>query len=281
MGIMQIEKAAEIGFCTGVRRAINMIERAAAELGPLQTLGPVVHNQQVVDRLAERGVTVAESLDQLKRDILCISSHGVGPQVTQAAEERGIKIIDTTCPFVRRTQVAAKRLANSGFSVIVFGDENHREVQGVLGYAGEKGIATVVVPPFMKLSSRIGILSQTTQSFTAFHNFVSAFVQAHLESITELRVVNTICDATRKHQEAALELAKRSDIMLVVGSHGSANTKRLAELCSTLVATHHIETAREIDSAWLGGVERVGITAGASTPDEVIDEVIARLRKIK
>ena len=278
---MQIEKAAEIGFCTGVRRAINMIERAAAELGPLQTLGPVVHNQQVVDRLAERGVTVAESLDQLKRDILCISSHGVGPQVTQAAEERGIKIIDTTCPFVRRTQVAAKRLANSGFSVIVFGDENHREVQGVLGYAGEKGIATVVVPPFMKLSSRIGILSQTTQSFTAFHNFVSAFVQAHLESITELRVVNTICDATRKHQEAALELAKRSDIMLVVGSHGSANTKRLAELCSTLVATHHIETAREIDSAWLGGVERVGITAGASTPDEVIDEVIARLRKIK
>jgi 4-hydroxy-3-methylbut-2-enyl diphosphate reductase len=277
---MQIEKAAEIGFCTGVRRAINMIERAAAELGPLQTLGPVVHNQQVVDRLAERGVTVAESLDQLKRDILCISSHGVGPQVTQAAEERGIKIIDTTCPFVRRTQVAAKRLANSGFSVIVFGDENHREVQGVLGYAGEKGIATVVVPPFMKLSSRIGILSQTTQSFTAFHNFVSAFVQAHLESITELRVVNTICDATRKHQEAALELAKRSDIMLVVGSHGSANTKRLAELCSTLVATHHIETAREIDSAWLGGVERVGITAGASTPDEVIDEVIARLRKM-
>jgi 4-hydroxy-3-methylbut-2-enyl diphosphate reductase len=278
---MQIEKAAEIGFCTGVRRAINMIERAAAELGPLQTLGPVVHNQQVVDRLAERGVTVAESLDQLKRDILCISSHGVGPQVTQAAEERGIKIIDTTCPFVRRTQVAAKRLANSGFSVIVFGDENHREVQGVLGYAGEKGIATVVVPPFMKLSSRIGILSQTTQSFTAFHNFVSAFVQAHLESITELRVVNTICDATRKHQEAALELAKRSDIMLVVGSHGSANTKRLAELCSTLVATHHIETAREIDSAWLGGVERVGITAGASTPDEVIDEVIARLGKMR
>jgi len=276
---MQIEKATEIGFCTGVRRAINMIERAAKELGPLQTLGPIVHNQQVVDRLAEHGVTVAESLDQLKRDILCISSHGVGLQVIKEAESRGIMIIDTTCPFVRRTQVAAKKLANSGFSVVVFGDENHREVQGVLGYAGEKGLATINVPLFEKLSPRVGILSQTTQSFSAFHSFVSSFVQTHLESIAELRVVNTICDATRKHQEAALELAGRSDLMLVVGSRGSANTKRLAELCSTLVETHHIETAQEIDPKWLGGkVERVGITAGASTPDEVIGEVISRLK---
>jgi 4-hydroxy-3-methylbut-2-enyl diphosphate reductase len=279
---MQIEKAAEIGFCTGVRRAINMIEKAARELGPLQTLGPIVHNQQVVDRLAEHGVTVAESLDQLKRDILCISSHGVGPQVIAEAESRSIKIVDTTCPFVRRTQVAAKRLANSGFSVVVFGDENHREVQGVLGYAGEKGLATIKVPPFKQLSPRVGILSQTTQSFAAFHNFVSAFVQAHLESIAELRVVNTICDATRKHQEAALELARRSDLMLVVGSRGSANTKRLAELCSALVETHHIETAQEINPKWLSGkVERIGITAGASTPDEVIDEVLSSLRNMR
>jgi 4-hydroxy-3-methylbut-2-enyl diphosphate reductase len=279
---MQIEKAAEIGFCTGVRRAINMIERAAKELGPLQTLGPIVHNQQVVDRLAEHGVTVAESLDQLKREILCISSHGVGPQVIEEAEARGIKIIDTTCPFVRRSQVAAKRLANSGFSVIIFGDENHREVQGVLGYAGEKGLATVKVPSFKKLSPRVGILSQTTQSFAAFHNFVSSFVQTHLESIAELRVVNTICDATRKHQEAALELARRSDLMLVVGSRGSANTKRLAELCSVLIETHHIETAQEIAPKWLRGkVERIGITAGASTPDEVIDEVLSSLRNMR
>jgi 4-hydroxy-3-methylbut-2-enyl diphosphate reductase len=259
-----------------------MIERAAGELGPLQTLGPIVHNQQVVNRLAERGVTVAESIDQLKRDILCISSHGVGPQVLQEAGARGIKIIDTTCPFVRRSQVAAKKLAGSGFSVVVFGDENHREVQGVLGYAGEKGLATTRVPPFEKLSPRVGILSQTTQSFAAFHNFVSSFVQAHLESIDELRVVNTICDATRKHQEAALELARRADLMLVVGSRGSANTKRLAELCSAIVETHHIETAQEIDPSWLTGkIDLVGITAGASTPDEVIDEVISELSRMQ
>lgn len=279
---MRIEKAAEIGFCTGVRRAITMIEKASRELGPLQTLGPVVHNQQVVDKLAERGVTVADSLDQLKRGILCISSHGVGPQVLAEAEARGIRIIDTTCPFVRRAQVAAKKLAASGFSVVVFGDENHREVQGVLGYAGDKGVATTKVPALTKLSPRVGILSQTTQSFAAFHSFVSSFVQAHLESISELRVVNTICDATRKHQESALELARRSDLMLVVGSRGSANTKRLAELCSAIVETHHIETAREIDPSWLNGkINLVGITAGASTPDEVIDEVVSRLHGIK
>ena len=279
---MRIEKAAEIGFCTGVRRAIDMIEKAAGEMGPLQTLGPIVHNQQVVDKLASCGVTVADSLDQLKRDILCISSHGVGPQVIDEAESRGIKIIDTTCPFVRRAQGAAKKLANAGFSVVVFGDENHREVQGVLGYAGEKGLATVKVPPFSKLSPRVGILSQTTQSFPAFHSFVSSFIQKHLERIAELRVVNTICDATRKHQEAALELAKRSDVMLVVGSRGSANTKRLAELCSVVVDTHHIETAREIDPSWFTGKDgHIGITAGASTPDEVIDEVVSRLDGMK
>ncbi|MFA5055728.1 MAG: 4-hydroxy-3-methylbut-2-enyl diphosphate reductase [Dehalococcoidia bacterium] len=279
---MRIEKASEIGFCTGVRRAINMIEKAAGELGPLQTLGPVVHNQQVVDKLAERGVTVADSLDQLKRGILCISSHGVGPQVIAEAEARGIRIIDTTCPFVRRAQVAAKKLAASGFSVVVFGDRNHREVQGLLGYAGEKGLATKKVPAFKKLSPRVGILSQTTQRFTAFEEFVSSFIHTHLEDLSELRVVNTICDATRKHQEAALELARRSDMMLVVGSRSSANTKRLVELCSDVVKTHHIETAREIAPSWFSGkVGLVGITAGASTPDEVIDEVISVLNGLR
>ncbi|MEA1959047.1 MAG: 4-hydroxy-3-methylbut-2-enyl diphosphate reductase [Chloroflexota bacterium] len=276
---MEIEKAAEIGFCTGVRRAIEMIERAAAEIGPLHTLGPIVHNQQVVERLARFGVAVADSLGNIEGGTMAISSHGVGPQIIEEAEARDINIIDTTCPFVRRTQAAAKKLANAGFSVVVFGDRDHPEVQGVLGYAGEKGLATIEVPPFESLSQRVGILSQTTQSFSAFHRFVSAFVEAHLETVSELRVVNTICDATRRHQEAALELARRSDLMIVVGSRSSANTRRLAELCSALVETHYVETAQEIDPEWLGGhVERIGVTAGASTPDEVIDEVISRLK---
>lgn len=279
---MEIEQAAEIGFCTGVRRAIDILERASRKLGPLQTLGPIVHNQQVVDKLAQSGVTVAESLDQLSCGTVAISAHGVSPDVLQQAQERGLQIVDTTCPFVRRAQNAAKRLNKAGLFVIVFGDGDHREVQGVLGCAEDNGIATLKLPDLdrAKLPQRIGILSQTTQSFPAFVHFVSSFSERYVELIAELRIINTICDATRRHQQAAMELARRVDLMLVVGSRTSANTRRLAEICSDIVETHHIETAAEIGPRWLNerGNLHVGITAGASTPDEAINEVTATLK---
>jgi 4-hydroxy-3-methylbut-2-enyl diphosphate reductase len=278
---MEIEKAADLGFCTGVRRAINMLERAARELGAVETLGPAVHNQQVTEQLAKSGVRMVESLDQLQGNILAITSHGVSPQVLEQAKARGLRLVDATCPFVRRTQVAAKRMASAGFLVIIFGEENHPEVQGVLGWAEGKGFATLDPPRFDKLPQRIGILAQTTQSFSGFTRFVSSFADSHLDLISELRVVNTICDATRKRQQAALELAKRVELMVVVGSRGSANTHRLAEICSAAgVATYHIERAAEIDPSWLRDHPRhIGVTAGASTPDEAIDEVIARLKE--
>jgi 4-hydroxy-3-methylbut-2-enyl diphosphate reductase len=278
---MEIEKAAELGFCTGVRRAIDILEKAAHELGPLQTLGPVVHNQQVVERLAKSGVKVAESLDQLEGNIVAISSHGVSPQVLEQIRDRGLQIVDTTCPFVRRAQVEARRLAQAGFLVIVFGEEGHPEVQGVLGFAPGKGLATLEPPKFDKPPQRIGILSQTTQSFSGFAHFVSSFADSYLDLISELRIVNTICDATRKRQQAALEVAKRVDLMLVVGSHHSANTQRLAELCSAVVETYHIERVWEIDPSWLRNHQRIGVTTGASTPDEAIDEVMAKLKDAK
>lgn len=276
---MEIEKAAELGFCTGVRRAIDILERATHKLGPLQTLGPVVHNQQVMERLAESGVKVAESLDQLEGNILAISSHGVSPKVLEQIKARGLQIVDTTCPFVRRAQVAAGKLASAGFFLIIFGEESHPEVQGVLGFAKGKGLATLELPKFDKLPRQIGILSQTTQSFSGFAHFVSSFVDSHLGLVSELRIVNTICDATRKRQQAALEVAKRVDLMLVVGSRHSANTQRLAELCSAIVETYHIERAWEIDPSWFRNRRRLGVTAGASTPDEVIDEVMAKLKE--
>jgi len=281
---MEIEKAAEIGFCTGVRRAIDILERASRKLGPLQTLGPIVHNQQVVDKLARSGVTVAESLDQLSCGTVAISAHGVSPEVLQQAQERGLQIVDTTCPFVRRAQNAAKRLNKAGFFVIVFGDGDHREVQGVLGCAEDNGIATLKLPDLdrAKLPQRIGILSQTTQSFPAFVHFVSSFSERYVELIAELRIINTICDATRRHQQAAMGLARRVDLMLVVGSRTSANTRRLAEICSDIVETHHIEKAAEIDPRWLceRGNPHIGITAGASTPDEAINEVTQALQGV-
>jgi 4-hydroxy-3-methylbut-2-enyl diphosphate reductase len=276
---MKVEKAAEIGFCTGVRRSIKILERAARDLGPLQTLGPIVHNQQVVDQLAASGITVADSLDQLEGNTLAISSHGLSPQVVEQIKDRGLHVVDTTCPFVRRAQVAARRLAGAGFFVIVYGEQSHPEVQGVLGYAKGKGLATLKLPKFDKPPQRIGILSQTTQSFSGFVQFVSSFAESYLAFVPELRVDNTICDATRRHQQAALDLAKRVDLMLVIGSRSSSNTQRLAEICSTEVETHHIERAQEIDPSWLRNhrSQSIGVTAGASTPDETIEEVMAQL----
>ncbi len=278
---MEIERASEMGFCFGVRRAIELVEKAAGERGPLQTLGALVHNRQVVDRLALCGVSVAASLDELQGNIVAIASHGVDPDVMAQMRVRGFEVIDSTCPFVRKAQVVARRLGKAGFWVLVFGDAAHPEVQGVLGWAGENASASLEVPHLDNLPRRLGILCQTTQNQERFAEFVSGVVSYKFAKFTELRIFNTICDATSKHQAAALALAGRVDLMLVVGGQDSANTKRLARICAdTGVTTYHIETAAEVDHLWLRGHYRVGVTAGASTPDEVIDEVVRELEEV-
>ncbi|MCK4963603.1 MAG: 4-hydroxy-3-methylbut-2-enyl diphosphate reductase [Dehalococcoidia bacterium] len=275
---MEIEKALEMGFCFGVRRAIDLVERAAGEKGPLQTLGALVHNRQVVDRLASCGVSMAASLDEVHGNIVAIASHGVGPEIMEQVQARGLEVVDATCPFVRKAQVVARKMGEAGFGVLVFGDADHPEVRGVLGYAGGKASATLEIPDLDTLPSRLGILCQTTQNPQHFAEFLTRFISSKVTRFSELRICNTICDATSGHQAAALELAARVDLMFVVGSQDSANTRRLARICAyTGVVTFHIETASDIDAEWLRGHNRVGITAGASTPDEVIDEVVALL----
>ena len=278
---MEIERASEMGFCFGVRRAIELVEKAAGERGPLQTLGALVHNRQVVDRLALCGVSVAASLDELQGNIVAIASHGVGPEGMEQVRIRGFEVIDATCPFVRKAQVVAKRLGKAGFWVLVFGDAAHPEVRGVLGWAGENASASLEVPHLDKLPRRLGILCQTTQNQERFAEFVAGVISHKSAKFTELRIFNTICDATSKHQVAALALAGRVDLMFVVGGQDSANTKRLARICAdTGVTTYHIEAAAEVDPRWLRGHYRVGVTAGASTPDEVIDEVVRALEEV-
>jgi len=278
---MEIERASEMGFCFGVRRAIELVEKAAGERGPLQTLGALVHNRQVVDRLELCGVSVAASLDELQGNIVAIASHGVGPEGMEQVRIRGFEVIDATCPFVRKAQVVAKRLGKAGFWVLVFGDAAHPEVRGVLGWAGENASASLEVPHLDKLPRRLGILCQTTQNQERFAEFVAGVISHKSAKFTELRIFNTICDATSKHQVAALALAGRVDLMFVVGGQDSANTKRLARICAdTGVTTYHIEAAAEVDPRWLRGHYRVGVTAGASTPDEVIDEVVQALEEV-
>ena len=278
---MEIEIAQGLGFCFGVRRAISLLERANQKLGRIQTLGPVVHNQQVVEDLTKRGITVIDRLDQFQGDVLAITTHGVSPEVLTEIQGRHPSLIDTTCPIVRRAQRVAKKLAEAGFWVIIFGESDHPEVKGLLGWAGNKAIVTLEaqqVSLINPLPRRLGIISQTTPSQSNFNNFAIEVISLTLPRVQQVHIINTLCDSTQRRQEAALALAKRSELMIVIGGRNSANTRSLAEVCSTVVETYLVESAVEIKATWFPGKNRVGITAGASTPSRVIDEVILTLK---
>lgn len=277
---MRIEKAAGIGFCFGVSRAISILERVTRERGGVETLGAVVHNQQVLQRLAEIGVRIAGSVDDIQGNTVAIGSHGVSPEVEEEIRARHIDIINTTCPFVHRAQITARRLAGSGFFVIIYGDVDHPEVKGILGWAEGRGTVTLderFITSLDNVPRRLGVLSQTTQIPAHFTQFVKRLIDSTLTKDSELRIIDTICHDIRKRQAAALELANKVDLMLVIGGHNSANTNCLARLCSTATKTYLVETAGEIQPSWLQGRYHIGVTSGASTDIETIQEVLTKL----
>jgi 4-hydroxy-3-methylbut-2-enyl diphosphate reductase len=277
---LRIEKAGVVGFCFGVKRAVDILEKVASERGGVETLGAVVHNQQVLQRLSGIGVRVAKGVGDIQSNTVVLSAHGVNPQLEEEVRARYIEIIDTTCPFVRRAQMASRRLYESGFFVVIYGDINHPEVKGVLGWANNRGEATLdeeFVTKFDHLPRRLGVLSQTTQVPARFTEFVKKLIGSALAKDSELRIIDTICHDTRQRQAAAVKLANRVDLMLVIGSHTSANTNRIAELCSMATKTHLIESAEGIQPLWFQGQHYIGVTAGASTAMETINEVLVRL----
>lgn len=278
----KIEKARELGFCFGVRRAIKIIEEAAREHEGIATLGPIVHNRLVVAKLSDMGISVVNEPGQSPGKAIAVSSHGASPQLLLQIQERQLQVIDTTCPTVRSAQKAVKKLAEAGFGIVIFGEADHPEVKGLLGWAENKAIATLNAGELgnIDLPRRLGILSQTTQSRLQFAEFVSKVISTVFPGVKEIRIINTLCEETQKRQLAAMELARKSDVMIVVGGRNSANTQRLAEVCSPIVETHLIETAAEIEKGWLAGKKCLGITAGASTPDEAIEEVVTKLKEL-
>lgn len=279
----KIEKAAGTGFCFGVKRAITILEKTARERGRVETLGAVVHNQQVLQKLSNTGVKVAGSVREIKGDAVAIGAHGVGPEIEAEIRARNIAIIDTTCRSVHRAQVLAAQFAKSGFFVVVYGDANHPEVRGILAWAGGKGIATrdvEAVAALNPLPRRIGVLSQTTGIPANFNDFVKGLLDSAFSKDSELHVVDTVCHDIRRRQTSAQKLAERVDLMFVVGDRTSANTNRLAELCGKLTETHLIETADDIKADWVKGHRHIGVTGGASTAEETIDEVVARLGRL-
>ena len=279
---MLVEKAAGIGFCYGVKRCIDLLEKAAGEQGAITSLGAPVHNQQVLERLARRGIHIASRIDEMEGKVAAISAHGVGPLVEAELKARFSKVIDTTCPFVHRAQLAARRLAKAGFFVVVYGEAEHPEVKGILGWAEGRGAATMDVDFALKndLPRRIGVLSQTTQLLPHFTEFAKKMIDSALVKNGEIRIIDTICHDIRQRQQSTIELARKVNVMLVVGSRTSANTKHLVDFCATATKTYLVQTAAEIQTAWFQGCRRAGVTSGASTPEETIDEVTEKLKTI-
>lgn len=274
---MKVIRAAKAGFCFGVKRAIDLTKRTA-ETSETASLGPLIHNQQVVERLAKQGINVVNSVEEANStQTMIIRSHGVAPHVYAELTERDVTVVDATCPFVQKAQHLAAESAANG-QVIVIGDKQHPEVRGILGWAGERAIAIEKIQEARDLAfySSLAVLAQTTQKEDDFLEIVEE-LRKHTEKLT---VHNTICNATHERQDVAKELAEQVEVMIVVGGQNSANTRKLAAICAEKTPTYLIETAAELQKIWFVGAHTAGLTAGASTPDWIIEEVYNKMSEI-
>jgi (E)-4-hydroxy-3-methyl-but-2-enyl pyrophosphate reductase len=278
---VEVIVADNAGFCFGVKRAIKMAnDTIEGATSPVKALGPLIHNPQVVGSFQRRGLQVVSGMEQVESDsTVIIRSHGVGPEVKQSAVDRGLKVVDTTCPFVTKAQQYARKLLDDNYKIVMIGDKDHPEVKGVVAHAENRAIVidTVAEAEALKFIPRMGVVFQTTHSI----EHVQEIVGALLKRGKEVRVFNTLCGATTAMQKTAVELAPEVEAMVIVGGRQSANTAQLAEVCRRVnPRVHQVESAQEIQDAWFEGIGRVGVSAGASTPDDVIAEVVDRLTQI-
>lgn len=279
---MEVIVADNAGFCFGVKRAIKMANDTMDVAGQrVKSLGSLIHNPQVVNSFRERGLEVVADLDSVEpEETVIIRSHGVGPEIKDQAISLGLKVVDTTCPFVTKAQQYAARLIGDGYKVVMIGDKNHPEVIGVVAHTQGQAIVLDSVEEAEKLKfiPRMGVVFQTTHAI----GHVQKVVGALLKRGKEVRVFNTLCGATTSMQKTAIELSSEVEAMVIVGGRQSANTAQLAEVCRKVnPRVLQIESADEIQDDWFHGLTRVGLSAGASTPDEVIAEVVERITRIE
>ncbi len=277
--------APHAGFCFGVKRAIALAERISQQkdVKRIWSMGPLIHNPQEVQRLKDLGIEVmaSEELPQ-EGDTVIIRSHGIPPQKERELLQRRLRLVDATCPYVKAVHQAVERLVQEGYFVVLVGEKEHPEVIGTLGYlqdAKGKGIVVEKREDLEKIKNleRVGVVAQTTQSEQFFKEVVGELALW----VKELKVINTICNATSERQEDVYSLASKVDVMIVVGGKNSGNTRRLHQISSSLnPKSYHIETAEELKPDWFVGAQRVGITAGASTPDWIIEQVRNRVQEL-
>jgi 4-hydroxy-3-methylbut-2-enyl diphosphate reductase len=284
--VRRILIARSAGFCFGVKRAISLANETvegggspSSGGGPIFSLGPLIHNPQTVEELEKRGVHVVRSMDQVPCGKVIVRSHGITRTEHESLVEKGVSIIDATCPFVNKAQEHARSLSREGYAVIVVGDPNHPEVKSIVSYI-QPGVPTLTSLEEVRNATGVrkaGIVAQTTQSFENLMQFVTAA----LRRFPEVRVFNTICNATILRQKESTAVAGKADVMIVLGGYNSANTRRLAEICREInPRTHHVETADELPADLVAGADCIGVTAGASTPQWIIDGLVEKVREM-
>lgn len=280
MSPIDIRVSRSAGFCWGVEKALEVARNAATQApGPVNTLGPLIHNPGVIAELRENGVGVVADPSEATEGTIILRSHGVPRETREVLAQSGLTVLDATCRFVKAAQEKAAHLKDAGYLVVIMGERDHPEVLGLRSYAGDDSLVaeTPADLPAELPKQRIGVVVQTTQSRERL-----AELAAYLAPRSrELLVYNTICNATEQRQAAAISMAADVDLVIVVGGRNSGNTRRLAELCSEVQPrTQHVESADELQPQWLAGVRSVGITAGASTPADQIEAVVRRIREI-
>jgi 4-hydroxy-3-methylbut-2-enyl diphosphate reductase len=280
---MKVYLAKEVGFCFGVKRAINMTRQALAEHTDVSILGDVVHNRAVTSELEERGLKKVDGLDDVRGGTMVIRAHGLPQSQIQAAHDRGLNIVDATCPIVTQAQQAACELENRGCTVVIIGDRHHAEIKGVIGNLRNPAVVVDTLEELHEANldkqrlRKVGVIFQTTHSFELCSQIVSALIAM----AKEVQVINTICRPVRNRQMDAVQLAQQVDAMVVVGSRSSANTIELKHLCQKYnPQTIHVENADELDLSRFAGLGEVGIASGLSTPPDIVEQVKARLMSL-
>jgi len=271
--MIEIIKTKHIGFCFGVSRAVSaVLKEAEATKERIYTLGPLLHNPQMVENLKEKGIEAVDDVSCIESGVVAFRSHGIRKDEEEQIRSRGLRFIDTTCPFVKRVRRYALYLRRNGYKVVIAGDRTHPEVKSVLSYLDDDGI--VFDSSFSIEAKKIGVVSQTTLDQETLSNVVRALAARAVE----LRVYNTICESTNIRRLEAVELAGVAEAMLIVGGKNSSNTTKLYKTVKGIQPrTYHIETEDEIRQEWFAGVHKVGIAGGASTPDTIIDRVERRV----
>jgi len=276
---MKIELASSYGFCYGVKRAINIAEQHENSV----TYGPLIHNKDEINRLKDKfGIGLANGLEDIKpKETVVIRTHGIPKNELEILKQQNHEIINATCPFVTKPQQIVAKMSQEDYSIIIFGDRNHPEIKGVVSYTKDRDNAFIVLSKEeleeLPLKSKVAVVAQTTRKPEDFLEIVNALILKH----KEVRVFNTICNATFENQDAAKDLAKRADIMIVIGGKHSSNTKQLHNIAKKWCPDSYlVENEKELRSEWFEGKKLCGISAGASTPDWIVQNVIKHIKQM-